>query len=415
MKSLLISSLLLPLATAVALPERDAKVDYTGYKALRVDVGSDETVAAQVSQLAAHVLNPGNTGAVDVVVAPDTVSALEALGVSSTVLDEDVGASLASEGELSQALAVPDASWFTAYHPYASHLTFLNDLQASFPANSEIYTIGASVGGRALTGIHIWGSGGKGSKPAVVFHGNVHAREWITSKTTQYIAYTLLTQYGSNAAVTAVVDKFDFYIAPVVNPDGFVYTQTTDRLWRKNRQTVSGNSCVGRDINRNWPYQWSATGGASTNPCSETYKGLAASDAPETRALVSQIQQLKASNGISLYIDFHSYGQYILWAYGYNCAATADNNAALQSLATAARTAIAGVSGTTYTIGKSCSTLYATTGSSVDYVDNTGNATYSYTYELRDRGTYGFVLPANQITPTAVETWAGVLAMLQRA
>lgn len=102
-------------------------------------------------------------------------------------------------------------------------------------------------------------------------------------------------------------------------------------------------------------------------------------------------------------------------AYGYDCSASAENNAALQSLATAARTAIAGVSGTSYTIGKSCSTLYATTGSSVDYVDATGNAKYSYTYELRDRGTYGFVLPANQITPTAVETWAGVLVMLQRA
>lgn len=102
-------------------------------------------------------------------------------------------------------------------------------------------------------------------------------------------------------------------------------------------------------------------------------------------------------------------------AYGYDCSASAENNAALQSLATAARTAIAGVSGTSYTIGRSCSTLYATTGSSVDYVDATGNATYSYTYELRDRGTYGFVLPANQITPTAVETWAGVLVMLQRA
>lgn len=172
------------------------------------------------------------------------------------------------------------------------------------------------------------------------------------------------------------------------------------------------------------------------------HPGQAAGDAPENKGLVAQIQQLKTSNGISLYIDFHSYGQYILWgkskiycetilfcpvdtrktfaknsllAYGYDCSATAENNAALQSLATAARTAIAGVSGTSYTIGKSCSTLYATTGSSVDYIDATGNATYSYTYELRDKGTYGFVLPANQITPTAVETWAGVLVMLQRA
>ncbi|KAG8158425.1 hypothetical protein KVR01_011547 [Diaporthe batatas] len=415
MKSLLISSLLLPLATAVAVPERAAKVDYRGYKALRVDVGSDEAVTAKLSQLAAHVLNPGTTGPIDVVVAPDSVSALKELGVSSTVIDEDVGASIAAEGELSQALAVPDASWFTAYHPYASHLTFLNDLQASFPNNSEIYTIGASIEGRALTGIHLWGSGGKGSQPAVVFHGNVHAREWITSKTAEYIAYTLLTQYGSDADSTALLDRFDFYITPVVNPDGFVYTQTSDRLWRKNRQTVSGNTCVGRDINRNWPYQWAVTGGASTNPCTETYKGQAENDAPETQGLVAQILELKESSGISLYIDLHSYGQYILWAYGYDCDAIPENNAALSSAATAAKTAISGVSGTTYTIGRSCDTLYPTTGSSVDYVDAVGNATLSYTYELRDLGTYGFVLPADQILPTAVETWAGIVAMLERA
>lgn len=54
---------------------------------------------------------------------------------------------------------------------------------------------------------------------------------------------------------------------------GFVYTQTTDRPWRKNRQTVSGSSCVGRDPNRNWPYEWELTGGASTDPCAETFKG----------------------------------------------------------------------------------------------------------------------------------------------
>lgn len=92
-------------------------------------------------------------------------------------------------------------------------------------------------------------------------------------------------------------------ITPIVNPDGFYYSQTSDRLWRKNRQTVSGNSCVGRDINRNWPYKWELTGGASTNPCSETYKGQAAGDAPENRGLVAQVLALKASRGISLYLD----------------------------------------------------------------------------------------------------------------
>lgn len=94
--------------------------------------------------------------------------------------------------------------------------------------------------GRVLTGIHIWGSGGKGSKPAVVFHGTVHAREWIStmvgdtnsnprfdffidqpdSQTAEYQAWQLLTKYSTDATVKALVDKFDFYITPIVNPDG---------------------------------------------------------------------------------------------------------------------------------------------------------------------------------------------------
>jgi hypothetical protein len=93
---------------------------------------------------------------------------------------------------------------------------------------------------------------------------------------------------------------------------GFIYSQTTDRLWRKNRQTVSTSSCVGRDVNRNWNYQWSVTGGASTNPCDETYKGQAPNDAPETRGLSTYINNLAAGRGVQLYIDIHSYSQLFL-------------------------------------------------------------------------------------------------------
>jgi hypothetical protein len=118
---------------------------------------------------------------------------------------------------------------------------------------------------------------------------------------------------------------------------------------------------------------------------------------------------------IFLLINGSSYGQYILWPYGYDCALRAENDAQHRTLATRAQSAIRAVSGTAYTIGPSCSTLYATTGSSTDYTDVQGNATYSYTYELRDTGTYGFTLPANQIRPTVVETWAGVVSMLKDA
>lgn len=77
--------------------------------------------------------------------------------------------------------ALPDISYFNSYHSFDQHLQFLADLRASFPNNSEIFTAGTSVENRALRGIHLWGSAGKGVKPGIVWHGNVHAREWITA------------------------------------------------------------------------------------------------------------------------------------------------------------------------------------------------------------------------------------------
>ncbi|CAI6262776.1 unnamed protein product [Periconia digitata] len=420
--SLFLLSSIVSLVSAVSVPRTTEKVDYTGFKALRVTLPeSSSELEAQIEELAIHVLNPGVAEHLDVVVSPDQVDAITALVSDTTVLVEDVGAAIAEEGELVSSddemsvQAVPQESWFTAYHPYADHLTFLRDLQAGFTSQSEIITTGTSVQGRVLTGIHIWGSGGKGSKPAVIIHGTVHAREWITTMTTEYLAWQLLTKYGSDATIKAMVDKFDYYIIPIVNPDGFAYTQTGDRLWRKNRQTVSSSTCLGRDINRNWPFQWSTAGGASTSPCSETYKGLAAGDAPENLGLRTQVDQLRAGRGIALYLDVHSYGQYILWPFGYSCSAVVDTNAAYRSLATRAAAAIRAVSGTAYTFGPSCSTLYATTGSSVDHIDQVGDAKFALTIELRDKGTYGFVLPANQIQPTVRETWAGFVSMVQDA
>ena len=116
--------------------------------------------------------------------------------------------------------AVPSLTWFNTYHAYADHVTFFNDLSGAFPGNSEIFSVGTSSGGRNIFGIHIWGSGGKGSKPAIYFHGTVHAREWITAKVIEYLSYNLLTKYSTDSAVKALVDKYDFYFLPVVNPDG---------------------------------------------------------------------------------------------------------------------------------------------------------------------------------------------------
>ena len=74
-----------------------------------------------------------------------------------------------------------DNSWFNAYHTYAEHLSYLSQLVAQFPSNAKIVTAGTSYEGRAITGIHLFGSSGGGKKPAVIWHGTVHARESVSS------------------------------------------------------------------------------------------------------------------------------------------------------------------------------------------------------------------------------------------
>lgn len=415
--------LLAPLALATAVPKVNQKISYSGYKAYRISTGQDgASLKNKLAKFAAVQFNNFNFKAdqhVDVAISPDEIPAFEALGLRTEVMSADLGLDIAQEGALApydkvSAQAVPSLTWFNSYHAYNDHITFFNDLQAAYPENSEIFNIGNSVQGRSIFGIHLWGSGGKGSKPAVYFHGTVHAREWITSKVLEYITYQLLVGYKNDTTVKSFLDKYDFYILPVVNPDGFVYTQTNDRLWRKNRQTRSGASCVGTDVNRNWPYKWEVPGGASTNPCSETYKGEAAGDTPENKALVKFTQTLAAGQGIKLYIDWHSYGQYILLPYGYDCSARTSDYARENSLAQSLAAAIRKPYGTRFTYGPSCSTLYATTGDSVDYLADVAKADLAWTIELRPTSSSGngFVLPPAQILPASIEQWEGLKYLL---
>lgn len=148
-------------------------------------------------------------------------------------------------------------------------------------------------------------------------------------------------------------------------------------------------------------------GGSSTNPCDQTYRGRSAGDSPEIKGLTSLISRVRDSQGVKLYVDWHSYGQYILTPYGYSCSVRAANQAKHDSLAAGTGNAIRAAGGTRWTTGPSCSTLYATSGSSTDWVGDVGRAEFSLTFELRDTGTNGFVLPASQILPSGQEMWAG--------
>lgn len=200
---------------------------------------------------------------------------------------------------------------------------------------------------------------------------------------------------------------------------GFVYTQVANRLWRKGRHPPPSDApdqtCLGRDINRNWEFGWDTDPrGASTNPCSETYKGEEPSDTAENEGLDNLVRKLRDGPGIKLFIDWHSYGQYILSPYGNRETLYAPELGKWTKLAAVTSEAIRDSSDarTTFTFGPSGAVLYPTTGAAPDHVYSIGGAEFSYTIELRDTGDFGFVLPPEQIRGAVEEQWAGQREML---
>ena len=89
--------------------------------------------------------------------------------------------------------------------------------------------------------------------------------------TTVYVAESLLSGYGESDRITALVNGTEFFIIPIVNPDGYRYTWNSFRMWRKNRRN-NGNGSYGVDLNRNWAVGWGG-GGSSGNPVSNPYRG----------------------------------------------------------------------------------------------------------------------------------------------
>lgn len=85
-----------------------------------------------------------------------------------------------------------------------------------------------------------------------------------------------------------------------------------------------------------------------------------------------------------------------------------ENGDELQAVGDAAADAIYSyANGSVYTVGVSSTTLYATSGSSVDWVYGALGVPLSYTVELPSRG-YGFLLPIEYVGEVVLETFAGV-------
>jgi len=316
--------------------------------------------------------------------------------ISFEVITEDLQELIDAEAD--SQLLTDDSDFFDDYRSYDDFVQFLNNLQSKYPDLVTVVHLGKTVENRDIVGVKITSKKGPANKPAIFYNGGQHAREWIGPMTVAYIANTLVTQYSNaSSPYPKMLDQIEWTIVPLINVDGYIYTQT-DRMWRKNRR-VNTNRCVGVDTNRNWDFEWN-TGGSSPNPCADDYSGPSPFSEPEVTAISNYFNTKPGQ--IKGYIDFHSYGQLVMNPWGYSTANCTDNTVQ-QQLANGAVAEVKKVHGQTYEVGAIAQILYVASGSSTDWTYGAAHSVFSYGIELRDTGRYGFLLPADQIIPQGEE------------
>lgn len=366
---------------------------YDGHKLVRVQIASARDFQRMLRISDDVWSEHPDIGPVDFRVPPEGMAALADSGLPYEVLVDDLQAR-ADEERARLANPSPDAGWFDDFKDLAAIEARMDELAALRPDLAQTFVVGNSLEGRPIRGIRITSSAGGGRrKRGMLFASTQHAREWIAPMVTMYLADALVTRYDTDLAVRRVVDQLEFFIVPVVNVDGYVYTwpPTAVRYWRKNRRP---GSCYGVDLNRNWGYEW-VGGGSSTNPCSETYRGTAPFSEPETAALRDFVQ---ARPGIRYVHDMHSYGRYLLQPWGFT-PALPPGHATFDFLGQTMQRIIQAVHGMTYVHGPTYTTLYPVNGDLSDWAWGAEHA-YSFVFELRGND---FVLPPSEIIPNSEE------------
>jgi murein tripeptide amidase MpaA len=321
------------------------------------------------------------------------------VGFKYEVIESDYDKVLSSFNEN---LKIKSEDFYDNYRNYSDIIKYMKELQNAHQDKSTIKVIGKSLEDVEMYAMIVTAPN-KMKKRTIWISGLQHAREWIVPPVVFNIIRNLLEKYDAkDPTVIRLMNTFEFHFIPVINVDGYLYTWTKDRMWRKNRRPPVTSRCYGVDLNRNWPYQWGGAG-ASKDECSETYMGKGPSSEPEITNIINYSKSLE---DLVLAVDYHSYSQLILRAWQYTSQKSPDE-VLHQKIGAAAATAIKAVHGQTYRNIRG-SELYVHSGSLVDFFYFQYKIP-AFTVELRPTGSPGFILPPSQIKPTMEENWEGFL------
>lgn len=235
-------------------------------------------------------------------------------------------------------------------------------------------------------------------EPQVLYTGMHHAREPIGMQVQLYYMYYLLENYSTNKEIQDLVNSTEMYFIPILNVDGYAYNIQTDPngggMWRKNR-LPNGDGSYGIDLNRNYGYYWGYDDdGSSPYTWDDTYRGTEAFSEAETQ----MIRDFCENHNFKLAINFHSYANKFLYAWGYISDPCPDDNiyAEYSKKMTADNH---------YIYGPGSTTIYPTNGGSDDWMygeQTTKNKIFSWTPEVGNDGD-GFWPSSSRIIPLCQE------------
>jgi len=258
----------------------------------------------------------------------------------------------------------------------------------------EVAVVGRTGEGRDIRVVKL--NTANSSLPTIFIDAGIHAREWISPASILFFIERAVKKLHKGKGQRDVA-AFQWHIVPLANPDGYEYTRSTDRMWRKNTVINPKSSCIGVDLNRNFPEGYGI--GASTDPCSEVYQGSAPFSERESRALRDYLHSLP---NVTVAVSVHSFGNVLIYPWGYKVEQHA-RRAPLAALAHAISGAIKEKTAEVYQPGtaKEVFGTWGLAGGATDDWYITQGIPYSYTFELPEYDEagrpHGFILPASNI------------------
>jgi len=258
----------------------------------------------------------------------------------------------------------------------------LRALAKAFPQLTHLQQVGVSIQGRPIWALLISSTPSLPqmyTKPSIIIDGMHHAREVMTSEIVLNVGHTILQaiQAHNEAAINAL-STWNVWIVPMLNVDGNNMVWTENQMWRKNARDDKGQ-IYGVDINRNYPFNWAACNGSSTNREAQDYHGTGAASEPETTAMI------KLGNFVmpTVSLSYHSYGELVLYPYG--CEGQLSGNNSLQERVGQELAAVLpSDSGSgSYTPGTPWKLLYSVDGDSMSFMHSEFGA-LAFTIEVNE-------------------------------